>query len=115
MCYFYQLNEERYPSFTIAYFTLVVLHVKCSYQCQVIQEVINVKPELNNKRGLNFADLTRPKHCNLNLADNKSLFKTQESKVRKNLRGFFTKWFQKFLLIPDYLNQVLSNWAQIFS
>ena len=28
----------------------------------VIQEVINVKPELNNKRGLNFADLKRPKH-----------------------------------------------------
>ena len=47
---------------TIRYInTEILLHVKCSYQCQVIQEVINVKPELN-KRGLNFADLKRPKH-----------------------------------------------------
>lgn len=82
---------------TIRYInTEILLHVKCSYQCQVIQEVINVKPELNNKRGLNFADLKRPKHVILTWQIIKVCLKPKNQKFVKIFVGFSVNGFKSF-------------------
>lgn len=87
--------SRRFP--TIRHInTEILLHVNCSYQCQVIQEVINVKLKLNNKRGLNFADLKRPKHVILTWQIIKVCLKPKNQKFVKIFVGFSGNGFKSF-------------------
>ena len=76
--------------------TEILLHIKCSYQCQVIQEVINVKPELNNKLGLNFADLKLSKHVILTWQIIEVCLKPKNQKFVKIFVGFSGNDFKSF-------------------
>ena len=101
--------SRRFP--TIRHInTEILLHVNCSYQCQVIQEVINVKLKLNNKRGLNFADLKHPNHA-ISTRKYQSGWKPKDQNVIKIFLGLWVKCFQKFLFILDYFSQDLYNWT----